>query len=132
MKSLDFIITNKAEKDIILGDNYSLTQLFANLVDNAIKYTLSGNVSIITENRTPDTVTIYIKDTGIGISEEFLPNLFDPFSQEEVGYTRHFEGNGLGLALVKSYCDLNKGQIEVESKKGAGTTFIVTFKLAGD
>ncbi len=132
LKSLDFIITNKAEKDIILGDNYSLTQLFANLVDNAIKYTLSGNVSIITENRTPDTVTIYIKDTGIGISEEFLPNLFDPFSQEEVGYTRHFEGNGLGLALVKSYCDLNKGQIEVESKKGAGTTFIVTFKLAGD
>jgi signal transduction histidine kinase len=49
-----------------------------------------------------------------------------------MGYTRHFEGNGLGLALVKSYCDLNKGIIEVESKKGDGTTFSVTFSLCNE
>jgi signal transduction histidine kinase len=63
------------------------------------------------------------------MSEDFLPAIFQPFSQEEMGYTRHFEGNGLGLALVKSYADLNKAKIEVESKKGEGTTFSVTFPV---
>ena len=57
-----------------------------------------------------------------------MEKLFLPFTQEETGYTRKFEGNGLGLALVKSYCDINKAVVEVESEKGKGTTFRVIFK----
>ncbi len=57
-----------------------------------------------------------------------MPNLFKPFSQkEEQGYSRKFEGTGLGLALVKNYCDINKANIKCESKKGVGSKFIATF-----
>ena len=68
-----------------------------------------------------------VKDTGIGISEEYLPKLFIPFSQEEMGYSRKYEGNGLGLALVKKYIDLLGAEIKVESKKGEGSKFTVIF-----
>ena len=68
-----------------------------------------------------------IKDTGIGISEEFLPTLFEPFTQEEQGYRRKFDGNGLGLALVKKYCELNDAYIKVKSKKGSSTQFSIKF-----
>ena len=129
LKSLDFSIVNNAGWDVIMGDQYSLSQLFINLIDNAIKYTPAGSVTIELENRDKESITVYIKDTGIGMSEDFLPTIFQPFSQEEQGYTRKFEGNGLGLALVKSYCALNSGRIEVTSKKGAGTVFCVTFNL---
>jgi len=129
IKSLGFSIHNNSVNDMILGDHYTVAQLFINLMDNAIKYTPEGSVSVILENRDADSITVKVSDTGIGMSEDFLPTIFQPFSQEEMGYTRHFEGNGLGLALVKSYCDLNKAKIEVESVKGEGTTFSVTFKL---
>lgn len=132
LKSLDFSIVNNASKDKIIGDQYSVSQLFINLIDNAIKYTPAGSVTIELENRDRESVTVYIKDTGIGMADDFLLTIFQPFSQEEQGYTRKFEGNGLGLALVKSYCDLNSGRIEVTSKKGAGTVFCVTFNLIGE
>jgi len=82
------------------------------------------NAFVDDENR----LTVTVEDTGIGIAEEFLPTLFSPFTQEEQGYARTFDGNGLGLSLVKNYCSLNNAEIEVESKKGKGTKFIVTFK----
>ena len=56
-----------------------------------------------------------------------MPHLFEAFTQEEQGYTRHFEGNGLGLSLVKKYCELNKAEVSVESVKGKGTTVTVIF-----
>ena len=68
-----------------------------------------------------------IIDSGIGISEDYLPNLFNPFTQEEQGYSRSFDGNGLGLALVKKYCGILNADISVESKKDVGTTFTVKF-----
>ena len=71
---------------------------------------------------------IEVADTGVGISEEYIPQLFEKFSQEEQGYTRKFEGNGLGLALVKKYCDINNANIKVVSKKGVGTTFTITIE----
>ena len=70
-----------------------------------------------------------VRDSGIGMSEEYLKKLFTPFSQEDVGYKREFEGNGLGLALVKKYIELNKAEIEVESEKNIGSVFSVTFDL---
>ncbi len=113
---------------IVTADEYSVSQIFANLIDNAIKYTDEGKVEIILkENQSGETI-VEVADTGIGISEESIDKIFEPFVQEEHGYTRTFEGNGLGLALVKNYCSLNNAVINVDSEKGSGSTFRVTFK----
>lgn len=97
-------------------------------MDNAIKYTHKGSVLIIVEkNKVAPEVNVTIEDTGIGISQEFMDQMYKPFTQEDRGYTRSCEGNGLGLSLVKKYCELNGITIEVESKKGIGSKFILNF-----
>jgi len=127
-KKIHFNLNNTAVDTIIEADEYSTTQIFHHLMDNAIKYTSKGKVEI-SINRTPrNELYVDVSDTGIGIADEYLPKLFTPFSREEQGYTRNFEGNGLGLALVKKYCELNGADIKVTSIKGKGTTFRVTFK----
>jgi PAS domain S-box-containing protein len=116
------------EKDTdVISDEYSITQIFANLIDNAIKYTKKGKVEILLEKNKTGNIVVEVKDTGIGISEKHLPKIFEPFTQEEQGYSRSFEGNGLGLALVKRYCELNNIIIEVESEKNVGSTFRIIF-----
>ncbi|MEW5842092.1 MAG: PAS domain S-box protein [Bacteroidota bacterium] len=110
------------------ADEYSIIQIFINLIDNAIKYTKEGKVEILLTRNNEGNIIVEIKDTGIGISKEFIPHLFEPFVQEEQGYTRSYEGNGLGLALVKKYCGLNDLNLEVESEKNVGSTFRVIFK----
>lgn len=127
-KQLDLEFTNEAEKNIVEADAYMLHQLFGNLIDNAVKYTEKGNVKIRQYENSEGKLCVDITDTGIGISKEYIKNLFSPFSQEETGYTRKFDGNGLGLALVKRYCDLNNADIKVESKKGKGSRFTVEFE----
>lgn len=107
-------------------DEYALKQIMQNLVDNAIKFTKNGTISISGE-KVDGRLHIHIEDTGIGISAEYLPHLFSSFSQEEQGYTRRFDGNGLGLALVKKYCEINNIDITVKSKKGKGSTFTLVF-----
>lgn len=126
-KNLDLILEIKKEELKVLVDEYSATQIFVNLIDNAIKYTFEGKVEIISFLTENNKAAVKISDTGIGISEEFLPKLFTAFFQEQRGYTRAFEGNGLGLALVKKYCELNNAEIFVESKKNVGSTFTVIF-----
>lgn len=126
VKNIAFNIVNNSSDKPAAIDKYSVQQIFSNLIDNAIKYTVHGSVTIQIDeigNRTQ----IQIIDTGIGIAEEFLPHIFDAFSQEQHGYSRNFEGTGLGLSLVKKYCDINNASISVESKKGKGTTFKVVF-----
>ena len=125
-KGLDLKLAQDSKHYLIKGDNYAMTQIFSNLVENAIKYTETGTIEIILYER-GNTVCVDVKDTGIGISKQFLPDLFNPFRQETEGYTRRFEGNGLGLALVKKYCEMNDGIISVASEKAKGTTFTVTF-----
>ena len=117
--------TNKTE---ISADIYSISQIFNNILHNSIKFTHIGEIKIIFEEDEKSNLLIKIVDSGIGISEEFLPKIFDSFSQEESGHTRRYEGNGLGLALTKGYCDLNNIEISVESKKGLGSTFTLVFK----
>ena len=129
-KNLELNFYSEDIDAIITGDLYSVTQIFANLIDNAIKYTNQGKVEIFLNRNNDNNVTVEVKDSGIGISEEYLPELFSPFTQEEQGYTRGYEGNGLGLALVKKYCDINKANITVESMKGKGTTFKVIFPIS--
>ncbi len=108
-------------------DEYSVSQIIVNLVDNAIKYTREGYVEVILQKSNSGLVQVIVEDSGIGISEEYLPHLFDPFSQEDQGYTRRYEGNGLGLALVKNYCQMNNADIRVESEKDKGSRFIIEF-----
>ncbi len=125
-KQLGFELIKKVDSDIVVGDVYSMNQIFSNLVDNAIKYTNEGYVKIIVE-RINENLSVTISDSGIGIKEDYLPNIFSPFSQEDSGYTRKYDGSGLGLAVAKKYCDLNKIDISIESKKGEGTTVTAVF-----
>lgn len=126
-RGLELRFSNSTESSCILGDKYSLSQLFVNLIDNGLKYTRDGFVDIKVFNDEDGILAVSVEDTGIGISEEFLPTLFKPFTQEEQGYTRKFDGNGLGLALVKRYCELNEAIIKVTSEKNKGTNFTVKF-----
>lgn len=108
-------------------DHYTTTQIFMNLLENAIKYTPMGEVSVKLYRNHEGRKAVDVADTGIGISNDYLDKIFTPFSQEETGYSRRFEGNGLGLALVKKYCELNNAEIQVRSKKGNGSVFSIHF-----
>lgn len=124
-KNLKLTINNKSSNNNQTADLYSTEQIIENLIDNAIKYTNEGQIEINIFNK-DSNLMIEIRDTGIGIAEEYIDHLFEPFSQEEQGYTRSFEGNGLGLALVKYFCDLNNYQIKVKSEKNIGSRFILS------
>lgn len=126
-KKLELVFNYDPDIKPIKLDRYTITQIFANLIDNAIKYTNEGLITInLIQNS--EYYNCEIIDTGIGISEEYLPRLFEVFSQEEQGYTRKYDGSGLGLALVKNYCSINNAVIQVESKKGSGSKFTVKIK----
>ncbi len=131
-KNLSLTFTNHAYDPLIKGDKYTLNQIFQNLLGNAIKYTQAGNIEIRVLEENPGKIAVEVKDTGIGMSQEYLKKLFTPFSQEDMGYKREFEGNGLGLALVKKYVELNDAEIYVKSEKNSGTTFKVEFKKSAD
>jgi signal transduction histidine kinase len=130
-KGLAIIYSDEAKNASIIGDRYILGQIFSNLIENAIKYTASGEVKVLLQNINNQTAVSVI-DTGIGISKEYISNLFTPFSQEEFGYTRRYEGTGLGLALVKKYVEILDAQIDVESEKDKGSTFRVIFNTANN
>lgn len=107
-------------------DQYSFNLVLQNLIDNAVKFTKSGSIKITTYfNETK--FRIDVTDTGIGISSEYLTKIFTPFTQEVMGYSRPYEGNGLGLALAKSLLALNNAWIEVKTEKGKGSTFSLIF-----
>ena len=107
---------------IIYSDKYAFIQIVSNLVDNAIKYSEQGYIDILVDQNEKNDLILEVKDMGIGMSEEYLPEIFNSFSQEEQGYTRTYDGNGLGMALVKKYCDTINATISAVSKKGEGTT----------
>jgi signal transduction histidine kinase len=126
-KNLDFTVNKYIEEAEIKADKYAIYQVVNHLVDNAIKFTEKGKVDLTIDKSADGKLLLIVSDTGIGISEEYLSNLFNPFSQEVQGYTKKYDGNGLGLALAKKYCDLNNARLEVESKKGEGSTFTIIF-----
>lgn len=127
-KGLELRFKPQCKNAFIVADRYTVNQIFQNLINNAIKYTLKGFIEVSIAQSQFKRTKVFIKDSGIGMSEEYLRNIFTPFSQEDVGHKRQFEGNGLGLALVKKYVELNDATIEVESKKNLGSEFTVTFK----
>jgi len=107
-------------------DRMKLRQVIINLLNNAIKFTERGSVEISVRTVTDEPfVEFIIADTGIGIAEEFLPHIFDKFSQVDSSTTRYYSGAGLGLYLVKSFVGQLGGSIVVQSKLDEGTTFTV-------
>jgi len=124
---LSFTFESKIDPNTnIFADEYSVSQIVVNLIDNSFKYTREGKISLLLYKEM-NFIKITIEDTGVGISEKYLDNLFQPFSQEYSGYTRPYDGTGLGLALVKSFVDLNEAKIEVKSEINSGSKFTVTF-----
>ncbi len=126
-KNLGLFFFNETKEAKVYADRYTIIQSFQNLIHNSIKYTIRGKIDVVIFKDEQNRVNVNISDTGIGMSEDYLTKIFHPFSQEDTGHKREFEGNGLGLALVKKYLDLNKAEILVKSKKEVGSTFTVTF-----
>lgn len=111
----------------VFFDEHCLSNTILNLLQNAIKFTDQGAVSVRVFRNRMGILSLEVRDTGDGIDAAYLPRLFEPFSQERQESARSHEGAGLGLALVKRYVELNRARIEVESTKHAGTAFIVSF-----
>jgi hypothetical protein len=116
--------------DILIGDPTRLSQILMNLAGNSLKFTESGSVRIICEQVAyqEDKVKIAfkIRDTGIGISEEYVNKIFESFTQAGTDVARKYGGTGLGLTISKQLVELMEGTISVESKIGEGTTFTFT------
>ena len=120
---------NRPGRDNVLdNDKNASRQIFIHLVDNAIKYTQNGTVRVLLDRNKDGRLYVAVSDTGIGMSEDYMKQLFTPFTQEVMGYNRPFEGNGLGLALCKKYSDLINAEIKVSSVKDEGSIFTVQFK----
>ena len=112
-----------------LLDATCLSRIVTNLVGNALKFTETGGVRVSVD-AAEGHVRVRVADTGIGISEAFVPHLFDEFRQETDGPGRSHEGSGLGLSITKRLTDLMGGHVEVESRRPGGSTFTVSFPAA--
>ena len=132
---IDFRIDKKLNNDI-LGDPYRLTQILINLVNNAIKFTKNGIISIHSEVLDEDENNLLAKfqviDTGIGVSVEQRDKLFQAFSQADQSIARKYGGSGLGLAISKHFVQLMNGEIGLESEEGKGSKFWFTVKFKKD
>ncbi len=111
-------------------DMRALRQILLNLLSNAVKFTPHGGRVAVSLTREGDALNIAIADTGIGISEEKLATLFQPFRQGDAGTSRRYEGTGLGLYISKRLVELHKGTIRLESAPGDGTRALVTLPVA--
>ena len=134
-KGIDFdVVISSFIEESYLGDAMKLQQVLINIVGNALKFTPSGGkVQLIVsqEKQTNDSALMRftVNDTGVGISEEFMPHLFESFAQQHIGSTSLYGGTGLGLAICKNLVDLMGGEIRVNSIEGVGTEFTVDVNL---
>ena len=113
--------------ELIMTDQQKLEQIYVNLLGNAIKFTEAGQVTVTIEPAGKTEWQFIVQDTGIGISEQHLQDIFARFTQVDASPTRRFEGTGIGLAVVKEFTDMLKGSIDVQSELGTGTSFILRF-----
>lgn len=125
------IFINLPDQDVhIFADKRQIKQIMLNLLSNAIKYNKKGGSVFIEGMIQGKRFIISVKDTGVGISPEFLPKVFDPFERENKPGVNEQTGTGLGLALVKKLVELNDGVIEVESEVGEGSVFSLGFLIS--
>ena len=135
-KQFEFYIdTLDVTNETIICDKLRLNQVLLNILSNSMKYTKAGgtvSIRIIQTDLDPEGYASYqfrIKDNGIGMSEEFLKHLFEPFEREQTATVSGIQGTGLGLAITKNIIDMMNGTVEVESTLGKGTEFIVSFRF---
>ena len=122
------------ENCYFIGDNIKLKQVLINILGNSVKFTPKGGSVIFSvepishyDNKT--ALRFIMKDTGIGMSKEFLPKLFEAFSQEDLTTKTKYGSTGLGMSITKSIVDMMNGEIKVDSEKNVGTTFTLTLTL---
>ena len=132
-KNIEFNFrTNRMEIEYLYADQLRLNQIYINILSNAIKYTEpGGRVSVdMCEEKSPKEgcvrLTYKVSDTGIGMSPEFMQNMYQPFSRQTDSRVNSIQGTGLGLAITKQMVDLMGGSIDCQSELGKGTTFTVT------
>jgi signal transduction histidine kinase len=127
-KGIEFQLS-QVEDVVVNGDKAKLRQLFLNLLDNAIRYTLSSGSISVSVYREGQMAVVSISDTGIGISREDLPRIFDRFYRVDKVRSPTEGGSGLGLAIAKHIAEIHRGKIEVQSEFGRGSTFSVFLPL---
>ena len=120
--------------EFYIGDSVKLRQVLINILGNAVKFTPKGGyVDLLVEKTASfngrSTLTFTIKDTGVGMSKEYLPKIFETFSQENSEATNKYGSSGLGMAITKNIVEMMHGEITVDSEKGVGTTFTVVVTL---
>jgi len=123
---------NANENVRVKGDKGKLRRLFLNILDNAIRYTPRGGVISISLSREGQNALVTIRDTGIGISPEHIPHIFDRFYRVDKARSRSEGGSGLGLAICKYIVEAHSGEISVESQAGKGSTFSIRLPLYVD
>lgn len=128
-KGVTLVHYARCEELVIWGIEEGLDRIFVNLVGNAVKYTPSGGRVTVSLRRVEEEIQVEVADTGIGIPEEALPHLFEEFYRAPNAKALEEVGTGLGLAIVKDVVERYGGRIEVESRVGQGSTFVVTFPL---
>ena len=134
-KKLSFSCTmSGAIKKYYIGDDMKLKQILLNILSNAVKFTETGgkislDIECTAQFEGNSTFKFVVKDNGIGIDKNYLPKIFEPFSQEDGTTTSKYGGSGLGLAITKNIVDMMNGTISVDSEKNIGTTFTVTLPL---
>ena len=135
-KNIDFNFrTGRIEKEYLYADQLRLNQIYINILSNAIKYTEPcGQVNVdMREEESPEPgctrLTYKVADTGIGMTPEFMANMYQPFSRQTDSRVNTIQGTGLGLAITKQMVDLMGGTIDCQSEQGKGTTFTVVLDL---
>lgn len=126
-KRINIVLSQPEESCVILADYGRLRQMFLVILDNAIKFSEENGTIYITVTKTDDRIEVSIRDEGIGISEEELPNIFDKFYKSKL--RQNAKGSGLGLQIAKQIAKKHDGTIRVESKVGVGTTFSFSFPI---
>lgn len=129
VKGLELAWETTAEPDTIFFDPVRLNQIISNLLNNSIKFTSRGAVSVRVSLRPGGNLEVRVSDTGVGIPEDKLNAIFEPFTQLEHTYTKEHGGIGLGLNVVLQLCRILGGQVSVESKPGEGSTFTVVLPV---
>jgi len=128
-----YTIINEGVPDEVIGDPSRLSQILNNLISNAVKFTMNGEISVTVDcSEEKDEIAVLnfeVKDTGIGIQREQINTIFQSFSQADASTTRNYGGTGLGLAISNELVKMMGGEIRVESMYGEGSTFKFNVKL---
>jgi len=127
-KGIELNIEKETEECFVSYDKHSMRQVFNNIVNNAVTFTNKGSVNITVKKENGAGLVIEVADTGIGIAPEYQKKVFEPFTQEDEGFTRQYEGTGLGLPLALKYCEINNAELVLISEKNIGTKVFVKFK----